>query len=338
MGQIRISSLLVGMLIFLLSAPTLYAEEKAASTQPTIGVWVITNYVRDETKNVTPASEFNIKNVRIIGSGNPAPKWSYHLMGEFFSSTGSPTLMQAWVSYSANRYATFRFGQFKYPFGYEAYQSILLWKFVNPAYVTTDVVKKLGRSGNIYRDIGVELAGEYTINENINAVYKFMVLNGDGANKDDMNNRKDYAGFLGARLPTNILTGLSLYKGVYTEIGNNLNESALGLMLSIKNQRYSAQAEYIKATYKNTVGRDTEPSGYYGYITYMLMSMVEVGARYDIYEKDTNISSVKTSRLTLSTGYYFNKVNRILLNYEIRDNDADSSVGNLLTIQLQAAM
>lgn len=303
---------------------------------PALAIWVVPNFTMDESDDIIPANEFNLRHARIIAKSKGIRNWGYHVMAEMFGSQGNPVLMQAWVSFTVNKYLSLRFGQFKYPFGYEAYPALIFWKFVNPSYVTGGIVKNLGRSGNIFRDIGVQAAGVYPFSEKVTGLYKIMIMNGSGANADDNNDSKDIVGFFGVKLPMNLVIGGSYFKGTYTELTDDYDESALGIQVHMHTKKYAVQSEYIMATYK-TMETDIEPSGFYTYGTYKITPAIEAGFRYDVFESNKNADNTGKSRLTLSVGYYFNKINRILLNYEIRDDDSSDKIGNLLTIQAQAA-
>ena len=329
--------LLTFVLLVFISSSSILSQEKSL---PNIGVWIMSNYTHDDTENLTNNSGFNVKHARLLLKGNGAENWGYHLMGEMYGpKDGKPVLMQAWVSYKVNSLLKFRFGQFKYPFGYEAIPGRIYWKFLNPSYVISGVAKKLGMDGSLFRDIGLEAAGEYAFSKSLTGIYKLMIFNGTGANIGDYNNAKDYVVFAGVKLPMNVTLGGSYYAGKSGLDEDEVDESAFGLLFKLTNKRYTAQAEYISANYELS-GSDTEtlPSGFYASGTFKVTPAFEVGARYDAYEKNSNVENTNQSRFTLMAGYYLNKINRVVLNYEIRENDQNKDLGNLLTVQLQAAL
>jgi hypothetical protein len=124
---------------------------------------------------------FAIRSARLVATGQLKHGFNYHIMAEFFpSGSADVQVMQAWVGYQFNQFARFRFGQFKYPFGYEAYKNNTTWSFANSSKVTGAVVKPLGAEGGKFRDIGLEVAGEYEFSGSLTGVYKLMVMNGSG--------------------------------------------------------------------------------------------------------------------------------------------------------------
>ncbi|WP_457566633.1 porin [Caldithrix abyssi] len=310
-------------------------------TLPKIGVWIMSNYEYDTTEDIEPNSSFGVKHARLLFKGQTTDKMGYHAMVELVGPADKkPLLMQAWVSYTVSSFLKFRMGQFKYPFGYEAYPGRIYWKFLNPSYVTAGIVKKLGMTGGYFRDIGVEAAGEYALADNFSAIYKFMVFNGTGVNARDVNSSKDYAAFIGARLPeTHLTLAGSFYRGKSLSDGTESEESAYGILLKFSAKKITAQAEYITAFY-DAVNSDfkKEPAGFYVSGTYRFTQNIEVGLRYDQYEDDQNTANSTKTRYTFMGGYYFNKQNRIILNYEIRKDDLNHNIGDLFTVQLQTAL
>lgn len=331
-----LKNLITMIFLLLVSSTTTIGQEKSL---PNIGVWIMSNYTYDDTENLDLNSSFNLKHARFILKGNGAKNWGYHLMGEMMSPKDSkPVLLQAWVSYKLNSYLRFRMGQFKYPFGYEAYPARIYWKFINPSYVTSGVAKKLGKDGGFFRDVGFEAAGEYAFSKKLSGLYKFMMFNGSGINNSDFNRSKDYVLFAGLKLPMNVTLGGSYYIGESGFDESEVDETAFGALFKIINKRFSAQAEYISAEYKSETEAKTIPTGFYAFGTYKIIPAIEIGIRYDKFDKDENLENNGASRFTFMTGYYLNKMNRVILNYEIRDDESNEDIGNLLTIQFQAAL
>lgn len=341
--------LLIGFIGFIFVATSGQAQEDNVPT-PKFSGWVLGWYQADQTEDAL--NQFSLRSVRLIASGESAQKWGYHAMLELAEGgSNTPFFMQGWIYYKAHKYATLRMGQFKYPFGLEAYPSITTWKFINPAYITTGIVGKLGREGGKFRDIGLEIATRYPLQNDITLHCKAMVMNGTGINAMDNNDDKDFVVFVGIDFSRNITVGGSYYAGTHGENIINaddgkLGENALGFQFSVKQPHYTVQAEYISATYEQPTSLlptyDIEPSGYYVDVTFFIISdVVEVGGRYDQFEPNSNFEDdvgnpIVMSRSTFSTAYYLNKVNRVSLNYEIREDDMNEDLDNLLTIQFQA--
>jgi hypothetical protein len=278
---------------------------------------------------------FAIRSARLVATGQLKHGFNYHIMAEFFpSGSADVQVMQAWVGYQFNQFARFRFGQFKYPFGYEAYKNNTTWSFANSSKVTGAVVKPLGAEGGKFRDIGLEVAGEYEFSGSLTGVYKLMVMNGSGPGKAESNNGKDIVAFIGGRLPFNIFTGISIYSGK-SGSASDQNETALGVLFQYQTKRWHGQAEYIAAEYEAS-DVVTKPRGYYGFLTYRFLQPLEGGVRFDQYEYDSNAKNVlRYERWSLVAHYYFAKRTRISLNYEITDDDKNTLASDILTLQAQ---
>ncbi len=338
----KLNWIITVLLLFGLAA-NVCAQEKGDTIKiPKFNFWIINNFETDKTEGVT--SKFNLKCARLIVNGEGAKNWGYHGMIDMFDDGNArPVLMQVWIHYKHRKHLNFRFGQFKYPFGAEAYGPIPKWKFVNPSYVTSGIVKQLGIDGSIFRDIGLEAAVNYPLSDNISGIFKAMIMNGTGGNAKENNEPKDLVVYTGVKLPLNITLAGSFYLGKGTI--QELDESAFGVQFMLKDKKYTAQAEYIAATYESSLGGvdDIQPNGFYAYGTYKVIPKVEFGLRYDSYERNKNaenaegnaISNTK-SRTTISAAYYLNNLNRIMLNYEIREDDLNENLDNLLTITAQA--
>jgi len=313
---------------------------------PKFSIWLGSNYFYDATDGKVPSSTFALGYARLIARGKIINKVGYHIMGDVTGfadassglSTSRSILMQAWISYDPSKYAQFRVGQFKYPFGIEAYPGLIKWKFVAPSYATIGITKKLGTEGKMFRDVGAQIAGEIALGEKTSFFYKAMVMNGNGTNMRDNNNEKDYVGNVGVNLPFNITVAGSYFSGkTYDANSDGVNESAFSASVSLKQKQFTLQGEYISAT--NTfIAKSVKPSGYYFYGTYKFLQKIEVGVRYDAFDRDTEIDNNSQNRVTIQSGYYFTKLNRIMLNYEIRKDDKKANLGNLLSVMFQVVL
>ena len=314
-----------------------FAQEKGGLPMPEFGAWFWGSFQWDDTEGKVPQTKFGINWARLIIKGEFVKDVSYHVMTDFWTYEGiRPILMQAWVQYNTGNYAQIRVGQFKYPFGIEAYPALIKWKFMNPSYVTIGISKKLGKEGAFFRDIGAQVAGTAGISKDFSFFYKAMLMNGNGSNVFENNNSKDLVGNVGFKLPYNVVLGGSYFTGISGD-SVDVNENGFAVNAAIKNKKFTAQAEYMSASYELATNTE-KPAGYYVYGTYMIFPKIEIGARYDSYDRNSNSSNVSMNRTTISAGYYFNPINRIMLYYEIRKDDKNDNLGNLLSVLFQAAI
>ncbi len=330
--------------LFLLT--NLIAQNNKVNKAPKLIVWIGGNYFYDATESKIPSSTFTLGFARFVAKGNVSDKISYHLMTDLAGfadasaglSTRRSILMQAWVSYDVNKYAQFRVGQYKYPFGIETYSPITTWKFILPSYATLGITKKLGTEGGMFRDIGAQFSGKISANNNISLFYKAMIMNGNGANLLDNNNEKDIVANIGVNLPFNITVAGSYFTGkTYDANRDGIKESAFSGNIVLKQKRFTIQGEYISETLE-FANKSIKPYGYYLFGTYRVIDKLELGLRYDAYDRDSEVDNNSRDRITIQTGYYFSKLNRIMVNYEIRNDDNDANLGNLLSFLFQVVL
>jgi hypothetical protein len=327
--------------LILIFSTQIHSQNKAPYKAPKMKVWVLGLLNYDQTENKVPSSEFKIFVARLTFSGNFNNGIGYHVMGDFYDRGNlRATLMQAWFSYKITDYAQLRMGQFKYPFGSEAYGPLVKWKFINPSFVTLKIVKTLGMEGRIFRDIGIQLSGDTKINKSFAFVYKAMIMNGNGANVLENNNSKDIVLHAGIKVPYNVIISGAFYKGtsgIASETTNEVDENGITLTAQVNNKKYSAKFEYISLT-KKLPTKDLTSAGYFAYATYKVTPHIEFGARYDNFDANTDVEEDLLNRTTIMAAYNFGGLNRIMLNYELRNNEKNDKWGNLLTVLFQAAL
>lgn len=164
------------------------------------------------------------------------------------------------------------------------------------------------------------------------------------------------------RISISPVNGLSLGLSGYTGRGEGETEQ-----IAVKETAYGVDAEYVlnfgihlrgeylAARWKNwdvatasaSSGKTQQPRGWYLQTSCQLPPMpdLEVLARYEDYEKDSNTDDSHLKTTTLGMTYYLKGKNRITANYLIRDagespivtaqeTDATSSrIGNLFLVQ-----
>lgn len=307
--------------------------------------WLQAGFANEETE--VENSTFQFRRARFGLKGMVCEKIGYHLMIEGIHGGFAPKVYQAWIDYEFSPLANIRVGQFKYPFGIEAYPGFIWWKFITPSYVTTGIVKELGRinlgdESGLLRDIGVQLSGIHEFNNDLSALYKVMLMNGNGINKTDNNDRKDIV-VRGILQTPGAKFGLSYYNGSFrpTFGPENYGEWALGgdftWVHDVNDNVFRFQAELITASYE-TILDDIKPWGYYFYGTWTAIPGPEIGLRFDFYEEDRNDEDLsERKRITLGAGYYFSKGNKVVINYELIDDDVYDT-DNLLNAIFQIAL
>ncbi len=317
--------LLIILLTVLITGTVLTAQEQTTSS---FTGWLITNYRNDFRK--TGVNSFGFRNIRLIYKGGYNQKLSYFMVADMVGTRDKkPMFLQGWLDYALNDNFSVRMGQYKYPFGMEAYPSVMTWKFVNVSLGTSAIVSKLGRAGGSYRDIGLQLSGHFPLSESLALRTKMMIMNGNGINTADDGSAKDYVFRASLETTEGITAGFSYFQGVNQQQIQDLGETAWDVFVSVRKEQYTAQAEYISASYQQAGMADITPAGFYIYGTYMFLPGWEGGIRYDTYNANRHLAVQNESRISLGLAYYLNTLNRIALNYEFSTKNSP----DLLTIQ-----
>ena len=297
------------------------------------------HFVSDQTEGHN--DYFKMFRVRLGAKGKVASYISYHLMGEFGGGE-SAKLLQAWIGYHLSNLFNFKIGQFKTTFAKEYMPPALKWDFITVSEVIHKIAGKLGREGKAFRDIGLMMYGK-TGNSKFGFNYDLFIFQGNGINTLDNNEAKDLVAHIDFNILKHFTLGGSYYKGTFTTSTDSdsvdLDENAFGLNLTLKFKSFKLEGEYISADYENYNADSTTPEGYYAKIMYRFLPWLELGLRYDEFKPNTNVDNpIKMTKTTIGVNFWLYKLNRISINYEIRNDDSNPELKNQLLIQFQAAI
>ncbi len=305
--------------------------------------------------------EFRIRRARIDVKGEVTDQIGYRVTGNFdgpspASGTTGVKLWDGYITYKVHPLAIFTFGQLKYPFTLEGLEGapdrvpVLKAEFIN------DVAGKLGTQGGSFRDIGIKIDGKIKDLQGLN--YSLALINGAGINRGDNNGKKDIVG----RVAVSPVKGLTLGISGYTGRGEGeidqaaVKENAYGFDAEyLLNAGVHLRGEYVTAKWENwdvdrlaaSSGKTQKPVGWYLQASYKLQPLpdLELLARYEDYEKDSNTDDSHLMTTTLGITYYLKGKNRITANYLMRDagksstvtaqetDAAGSTIGNLFLVQ-----
>jgi phosphate-selective porin OprO/OprP len=239
----------------------------------------------------------------------------------------TPILIDAQFDFTFSEFAALRFGQFYVPFGVESTTATSALDFINQSLG----VEKLapGRdTGTQGRDIGAILTGKYSVFN-----YNFGLFNGPGANKAETNDQKDFAGRLGITPFDFLSVGASYYKGKYSafEVGATRRDKS-GIDVGLAFGDASLKGEYIWA-----VDDKTNKSGWFVQVGwFVLPKKVQILAKYDAFDKNTDIADDGTHLFTAGLNWFFSDKSKIQVNYEYLRNELAQTVNSALLIQFQA--
>jgi len=293
-------------------------------------------------------SSFYFNRARLGVLGNIPYDFSYYFIMEAAPKLGGASIMDAFISY--NRFAPYArvsVGQFKAPFGAEQVQACHKLHTIHRSKVVE------GLAGPI-RDFGIMLSGSIDslgVSTKKTISYNLAILNGEGRNKIDDNNRKSIV----ARLllhPVNPLNiGVSYrYGKLPSSVAGEADNSGykVGFDATVEYQNFLVTGELIKAAGTITTGggcsgepiatQDKEAQGYYVTALYKTPWNLEPVFKYESYDEDFAIKSDIKNAMTFGVNYFFNEWTRLQVNYvyNFEETFAAEIPNDRFMIQLQA--
>ncbi len=211
-----------------------------------------------------------------------------------------------------------------------------------------------------FRDIGVQVFDIFKRGDWEHS-YAFMVGNGNGITRGDNDDNKDfyaywsseriYAGKGARRQELKLFAWLQSGKRTLTAAGaGEYDRDRWGLGATYRKGKWRGAFEYMAGDGMIFAGSDgaavpgslnnagtavasfnmlptAKADGWYAHVGYMATKKLELDARYDTYNRATNIAAAerKFDTFTLGAQYFFNKKARFLLNYEFRDAEAPNA-------------
>ena len=308
--------------------------------------WFQAGYYSDETND--DHGSFQFKRARFGFRGKATPKIGYHLMIEALDEGVNPKVYQDWAQYEFDPLLKVRVGQFKYPFGVEAYPCFVWWKFLNISYASGMICKELVRKdasaeSGYCRDIGVEASGSYRLDPAYTLRYNLMIFNGNGILQTDNNGYKDVVVAAGLKTAHGLDLGGAYYFGKFRAVGGTKDYGENGLSLhatwdnKLLQRDFRLQGNVMLAQY-DTAGDEVKPWGFYGLGTWFVLPRVEAGLRYDYFDTDRAPETGKLRRrTTLQASYHFAAGHWVMANYEIVD-DAFKNTENQFMLIFQVAL
>ena len=277
--------------------------------------------------------EFDIRRARLDVRGNINPYFAYRLQTDF---AGSPKLLDAYAEIKIFDYLNFTIGQAKIPFSFENLASSNKMESIDRSQVVEALV---GRGKDVIgnqngRDIGVQVGGSFGKFQNRFLFdYKIGVFNGSGINQDDKNKNKDIVGRFIAHPVKGFDLGGSFYSGTGT-FGSPLasqDRNRYGFEVNYEFRRFFVRGEFIH-------GKDgaTDRSGWYAQTGYYLIpAKLQLIAKYDTYDPNTDVTRNVTTAYLLGGTYQFNNWSRIQAGFSLNKEEGPEINNNFGVIQYQ---
>ena len=308
------------------------------------------------------SSTFNLRFLRLMLDGKIGEfDWRTQIQGTNARGAGEPTvqLLDLYAEWIRHKEFRVRAGQFQRPFSFESTIHPISQGFFDLA----DVIKQLtgfgdraGEKSSAGRDIGLQVQGDILPNSKGRALlhYQVGVFNGEGINRTDKNDFKDFAASVwvmpieGLRLGVSGWTG-SHGKMTVTDGAGGTKEGNVSLnryCFSFEYDRndYTFRAEYIHSQGWGTgvIGSTVidyslgdKADGWYALgMVPVIKKKLQVKARYQTYRVSKEWGSSK-SLYEVGLNYFIHK--NMQLNFEyarLNDRMRDKHNYNLMDVQL----
>ena len=304
--------------------------------------------------NGQKTNSYNLKRTLLWAKARITDRWSFLFMHDFSSV---PQEFYTDYRVTKDNTLTVRLGQFKHSYTMENPMSPTQLELID---VYSQAVLYLAGEGpdplngvNYGRDQGLMVFGDLFKNA---LHYELALMSGQGINRKDNNNQKDFI----AKLELRPMDGLRLVGSGYLGTGNAVGTAAWNPTIAVgdnyKRNRYSAGAEYktapyCKGEYKEARpasiraewlgGKDGNVGSRGGYVTTCVpvVSALDVVASGETFDRNTKVDGWDQTNLTLGLQYWFYKKCRVQLQYTrcLCGENISSKDYNWLQAQVQVA-
>ena len=298
-----------------------------------------------QNPNNKATNAYNLKRTLLWAKARITDRWSFLFMHDF-----SSVVQEFYTDYrlSKNNELTVRLGQFKTAFSMENPLSPTQLELID---VYSQAVLYLAGEGpdplngvNYGRDMGLEIYGDLFKNV---IHYELALMSGQGINRKDLNNQKDFI----AKLEVRPIDGLRLVASGYFGTGCAVNTAAWNPDIKVgdnyKRNRYSIGGEYKTAPYTGSKYKEARPAsiraewlggvdgdvnsrGGYATVCIPVVNALDVVASGETFNRNTKVDGWDQTNLTIGLQYWYYKKCRVQLQYtrclcgdKISKNDYD---------------
>ncbi len=298
-------------------------------------------YQHDE--GADPKGTFRLRRAEVKLSGEVTPEVTWWLMFDpatvreddartagideenFVTSVGRKSILQDFaIRLKPHETLALDIGQYKIPFGMEGLRSSARLDFIDRAAVATRF------QWADARDIGATLYGDFRLGD-VNVQPAIGVYNGEGQNRLDANDHQ----MIVARLAVSPVNGLHLGMAhVNNKAGaDEVKSEHTGFEAKYATDRFSVYGEYA---FGESEGRDRET--YYVAATYSVMDDLQLAARFDRFDPDTDQAGNAGTETTLGINYFIARHNaKMQLNYVFRGEQGASIDNDVVRAALQVS-
>ena len=276
------------------------------------------------------SNSYNLKRTLLWAKARITDRWSFLFMHDF-----SSVVQEFYTDYriSSDRSLSVRLGQFKHSYTMENPLSPTQLELID---VYSQAVLYLAGEGpdplngvNYGRDMGLMAYGDLFNNK---VHYELALMSGQGINRRDRNNDKDFI----AKLEVRPMDGLRLVASGYLGTGNAMGTAAWNPAINIGDDytrnRYSVGVEYKTHPYTGSQYKEARPASIRvewlggkdgnvgsrgGYVTTCIpvVDALDVVASGETFDRNTGEDGWDQTNLTLGLQYWFYRKCRLQLQY-----------------------
>ena len=282
--------------------------------------------------NGVKTNAYNLKRTLLWAKARITDRWSFLFMHDF-----SSVVQEFYTDYrvSNDKSMSVRLGQFKHSYTMENPLSPTALELID---VYSQAVLYLAGEGpdplngvNYGRDMGLMVYGDLAKGA---LHYELALMSGQGINRRDLNNQKDFI----AKLEVRPFDGFRIVGSGYLGTGCAVNENEVAWNPTIKKgdnykrNRYSVGAEYKTQAYAGSKykearpasiraewlgGQDGEVGSRGGYATFCIpvVDALDIVASGETFDRNTKVDGWDQTNLTLGLQYWFYKKCRVQLQY-----------------------
>ena len=307
-----------------------------------------------QDQNGTKTNSYNLKRTLLWAKARITDRWSFMFMHDF-----SSVVQEYYTDFriSNDKSLSLRLGQFKHSYSMENPLSPTALELID---VYSQAVLYLAGEGpdplngvNYGRDMGLMAYGDILNNK---VHYELALMSGQGVNRKDLNNQKDFI----AKLELKPFDGLRIVGSGYLGTGCAVGTAAWNPTISVgdnyKRNRYSAGIEYKTQAYSPGQYKEARPASIRaewlggedgdvgsrgGYVTmcFPVVDALDIVACGETYNRNTEVDGWDQTNLTLGVQYWFYKKCRLQLQYtrSLCGENISTKDYNWLQAQVQVA-